>query len=67
MTTCCAHVAQVPTGASYGRGGPFFSLRLTDSYYDSPLQENQRFSLTNVSWLLDTGKDVIMYPYYIIR
>ena len=31
---------------------------LTDSYHDSPPQ-NQRLSLTNVSWLLDKRKDAM--------
>ena len=31
---------------------------MTDSYHDSPPQ-NQRFSLANVSWLLDTRKDTV--------
>ena len=31
---------------------------VTDSHYDSPPQY-ERFSLSNVSWLLDTRKDTI--------
>ena len=30
-----------------------------DCFYDSPPPKNQRFSITNVSWLLDTRKDAI--------
>ena len=41
------------------------SLVATDSAILAPPQ-NQRFSLTNVSWLLDTGKRTLLkekYPY----
>ena len=37
-------------------GSRFFTCFVTDSYYDSP-PKNQRFSLTNISWLLATRKD----------
>ena len=42
---------------------------MTGSYYDSP-PRNQRFSLTNVSWLLDTRKDTIeneVFIYFLMR
>ena len=36
------------------------TVRLTpDWFYDGPPRQNQRFSETNVSWLLDTRMDDI--------
>ena len=46
----------------YDRGAPFVFLRIflqTDRTIDSlPPPSNQRFSLKNVSWLLDSRKGV---------
>ena len=53
-----------PWDFSSGRGFVFLQISFNiiflrnDSYHDSP-PRNQRFCLTNVSWLLDTRRDTI--------